>query len=304
MSQKTLQKTEWALASIFLDDAYTDFILSRQAMLCKPSTIRFYGFTAGKFVQWLKENGVNAPEEITARHIRAYLAELDGKGLSDSYIHGHARAIRTLVRFLHKEKYIPEIISFDMPAIDKKRLLVLSADELQRVIKACNTPRDKAIVLLIADSGIRRAEACTLNWGDIDIATGLVKIAKGKGGKYRSVVIGATTRRALLAYRRTINHREDAPLIQTNKGTRLTPGGLRSAFLRIEQRAGVRVTPHALRRTFATLSRRAGMDLLELQALMGHASLDMTKRYIEMLEDDLLEAHREHGPIDKYLANK
>jgi integrase len=62
----------------------------------------------------------------------------------------------------------------------------------------------------------------------------------------------------------------------------LTPGGLRSAFERIGKRAGLKITPHALRRTFATLSRRAGMDLLELQALMGHASLDMTKHYIEM----------------------
>jgi site-specific recombinase XerD len=150
------------LASIFLDDAYTDFILSRQAMLCKPTTLRFYRFTAGKFVEWLKANSVNAPDEIAARHVRAYLAELDGNGLSDSYIHGHARAIRTLIRFLHKEKYIPELITFEMPSIDKKRLLVLSADDLQRVIKVCHTPRDKAVILLIADSGIRRAEVCAL----------------------------------------------------------------------------------------------------------------------------------------------
>jgi len=44
------------------------------------------------------------------------------------------------------------------------------------------------------------------------------------------------------------------------------------------------------------------MDLLELQALMGHASLDMTKRYIEILEDDLIKAHREYGPIDRYIS--
>jgi len=301
MSQKTQQITKWALDSIFLDDAYTDFILSRQAMLCKPSTLRFYSFTAGKFVTWLKENDVNKPADIHARHIRAYLAELDGKGLSDSYVHGHARAIRTFTGFLHKEKYITEIPSFEMPTIDKRRLLVLSAEELQRVIKTCRNPRDKAIILLIADSGIRRSEACALNWGDIDIGSGLVRISIGKGGKYRSVVIGATTRRAILSYRRTVKHSHNSPLIQTHTGTRLTPGGLRSAFVRISERAGIKVTPHALRRTFATLSRRSGMDLIELQALMGHASLDMTKRYIEMLEDDLLEAHREHGPIDRYI---
>jgi len=113
-------KTKWALASIYLDDAYTDFILSRQAMLCKPSTLRWYGFTAGRFVSWLKDNGVNEPGEIAARHVRSYLAELNSNGLDDSTIHGHARAVKTLVRFFHKEKYIPEQTSFDMPPISTR----------------------------------------------------------------------------------------------------------------------------------------------------------------------------------------
>ena len=299
MSQNTIKKTEWTLASICLDDAFTDFILSRQAMLCKPSTLRFYQFTTGRFVRWLKENSITDPDEITARHVRAYLAELAGNGMGDSTIHGHARAVKTLVRFFHNENYKSELITFVMPSIDKKRLLVLSVDDLQKVINACQTPRDKAMILLMVDSGIRRSEALALNWSDLDMSTGLVRIEKGNGGKYRTVVIGATTRRVLLAYRRTVCHEPYEPLIQSRFGTRLSPNGLRSAFMRIEDRAGVRVTPHALRRTFATLSRRSGMDLMELQALMGHASLDMTRRYIEMLDEDLLDAHRQHGPIDR-----
>ena len=106
MSHETLKKQEWALDSYLIDDAYTDFFLSRQAKLCSPGTLRFYQFTAGKFVEWLKLIGVNSPDEIASRHVRVYLAELDNRKLSDSYIHGHARAIRTLLRFLHAEKYI------------------------------------------------------------------------------------------------------------------------------------------------------------------------------------------------------
>lgn len=303
MSLKTQKKQKWALASILLDDAFTDFILSRQAMLCTPRTVKFYTFTLGKVIEWLKENGVNSPEEITARHVRAYIAEMGAKGLSDSYIHSHARVIRTFTRFLNDENYAPSVIKFTMPTIGKKRLRVLSADELQQVIKTCQLPRDKALILLFADTGIRRGEASLLNWGDVNIERGTIQVKQGKGKKDRTVIIGVTTRRALLAYRRTIVHDDDSPLIQTNKGTRLTAMGIRSALLRIEERSGIRVSPHALRRTFATLSRRAGMDLLELQALMGHASLDMTKRYIEMIEDDLIAAHREHGPIDKFIQN-
>jgi len=301
MVNQTVKQQEWAVASYVLNDAYTDFVLSRQAMLCSPGTMRFYKFTAGKFVEWLISNSINAPEEITSRHVRSYLAELRSRKLSDSYINCHARAIRTLLRFFHSENYTTDLVTFKMPAIAKKRLLVLSAEELKQVIKACTSPRDKAIVLLLADSGIRRSELCNLNWGDVDLATGIVRIKRGKGGKARTVVIGANTRRTLLSYRRTIIQDDKTPLFLTKHNTRLSPRGLRSALLRVGERASVKFTPHALRRTFATLSLRAGMNLLQLQALLGHSSLDMTRRYVELLDEDLLQAHNLHGPIDNYL---
>jgi len=302
MSPKTEIKPKWALASYALSDAYTDFILSRQAMLCLPRTISWYSFTLGKVLDWLVENGVTTPDEIQARHIRAYLSEMAVRGMSDSYINNHARAIRTLLRFLHKEKYIPKEVTFQMPAIAQKRLPVLSGEDVKRLVTACQTARDKALILLMVDTGLRRAEVCALNWEDIDISSGLVRVVRGKGGKARSVVVGVTTRRALLAYRRQLNPDADQPLFQTKQGGRLTGNGLRSLLLRLGERAGIEVSPHALRRTFATMSLRAGMNLLHLQGLLGHSTIEMTRRYVQMLDDDLLEAHRVHGPIDNFLS--
>jgi site-specific recombinase XerD len=155
----------------------------------------------------------------------------------------------------------------------------------------------------MVDTGLRRAEVCALNWDDLDISSGLVRVVRGKGGKARSVVVGAITRRALLGYRRSLTSTPASPVFQTQGGKRLTANGLRSLLLRLGQRAGVQVTPHALRRTFATMSLRAGMNLLHLQGLLGHSTIEMTRRYVQMLDDDLLEAHREHGPID-FLLHK
>ncbi len=301
MSQKTDIQQKWAVASYALQDAYTDFILSRQAILCSPKTIRFYHFTAGRFVKYLEDNGVIKPKDLTARYIRAYLSSLVEQNLSDSYIHGHARAIKTLTRFWYEENYIQEIPKFQMPTIAKKRLPVLTAKEVKKALSTCTNNRDKAIILMLVDTGLRRAELCALNWGNIDISSGIVRIAKGKGGKARSVVAGIKTRRALLAYRREVDHEDDKPTFQTNSGKRLSDNGLRSALLRIGNRANIHITPHALRRTFATLSLRAGMNLIELQAMLGHSSLDMTRKYIQMIDEDLIEAHKAHGPIDSFL---
>jgi len=219
----TKTKIASALASVALLDAYTDFTLSRQAMNCSPFTLRFYRFTAGAFVTWIENQGIASPDEVTARYVRQYLAMLADRGLQDTTLHDYARAIKTLLRFWHVEKYIPEQVRFDMPKLAKKRLPVLTAEQLRTVVASCNH-RDKAIVLFMADSGLRRAEVIALNWGDVDMQTGLVTVRRGKGGKARSAVVGATVRRALLAYRRTLVDR-DGVLFRTRMGTRFTGSG-------------------------------------------------------------------------------
>jgi site-specific recombinase XerD len=297
MSKTTTTETHWNLASLALHDAYTDFFLSRQAMNCTPATMQFYRHTAGAFLAWIENQGITDPAQITPRHVRAYLAELIGRGLKDTTLHAHARAIKTLLRFWHAEKYIPEIVLFAMPRLEKKRLPVLDADQLQTVLKACNT-RDKAILLFMVDSGLRRSELCRLDWSDVDMQSGLVRVKQGKGKKDRSAVIGAITRRALLVYRRTITDRNGVLFQSSKTGRRLTGVGIMLLFRRLSKRTGIHVTPHAMRRTFTILSLRAGMSPLHLQNLGGWSSLDMVQHYAQMVDDDLLQAHKAHSPID------
>lgn len=70
-------------------------------------------------------------------------------------------------------------------------------------------------------------------------------------------------------------------------------------MVRLSDTSGLKVTAHALRHTFATLSLRSGMSPLHLQGLLGHADLTMVRRYVQMVEDDLVTAHEKHGPVDR-----
>ncbi|HLO30791.1 MAG TPA: tyrosine-type recombinase/integrase [Anaerolineales bacterium] len=154
----------WASASRSLYEAYTDFLLSRQAIMCTERTISWYAFTLDKVMAWMVANGVTSPPEISARHVRAYLSELAQRGVTDSYVNNHARAIRTMLRFFLAEDHIQKPVMFRMPTIADKRLLCLTAEQVQKVLKACNTARDKALISLMVDTGLRRAEVCALNW--------------------------------------------------------------------------------------------------------------------------------------------
>lgn len=294
----TAAKTKWTLASLAMTDAYTDFILSRQAKLCTPATMDFYKYTAGKFVAWVQERGITSPAEVQARHVREYLAFMAGLGRADNTLHDNARAIRTLLKFWHAEGYTPVRVVFDMPKVAKKRLPVLDADQLRQIVKVCNV-RDRAIVLFMADSGLRNSEVIALNWADVNMQSGLIRVKSGKGRKDRSAVVGATARRAILAYRRTIkDHDERDPLFQANGGKRFTKSGLLQMFRRLSRRTGIHVTPHAMRRTFVILSLRAEMNLLTLQSLLGHEDLTMVKHYAALIDDDLISEHKRHSPVD------
>ncbi len=295
MLPQLVSKQLGTLVSVALADAYFDFILSRRAMQCTKATLEFYRHTAGRFLAWAEKQGATSPKQIDASLVRQYLAMLTDNGRKDTTIHDNARAIRTLLRFWADEGYC-DPVRFEMPRLAKKRLPVLTAEELKRAIDACESKRDKALLLFLADSGLRRSEVCRLNWEDVDMQTGLVKVRQGKGKKDRSAVISPTTRRALLQYRRTITVKDALFLSRT--GERLTGSGILLIFRRLSKRTGLTITPHALRRTFAILSLRAGMDALHLQNLGGWSSLDMVQHYAQMVDEDLLQAHRQHSPIE------
>lgn len=280
--------------NISISDAYQDFMLSRKAMQCTPATLSFYKYTAGRLAHWLEER-ITRPDEVTPRLIREYLASLTGESSS---IHDHARAVRTLLRFWSAESYMP-MVKIDMPRLAKKKLPVLTAEQLNQLLKACDV-REKALVLFLADSGLRRAEVVKLNWRDVDMQSGLVRVIQGKGRKDRSSVVSATVRRALLKYRRTLDDcSPTAPLFKSERGGgRLTGEGVRLIFRRLSIRTGIKVTAHALRRTFTILSLRAGMSILHLQSLGGWSSLDMVQHYAQLTDADLLQEHSNHSAVE------
>jgi site-specific recombinase XerD len=120
---KTQNRT---LASKKFEIPLSDFILSRQAMMCTPRTIAWYQFNLNKIITWFEVHEVESPAEVTSRHVRLLLGEMISKGYSDSYVHAVARVIRTFTRFMHKEKYIKELVRFSclFPVLRDRNLLL------------------------------------------------------------------------------------------------------------------------------------------------------------------------------------
>ncbi len=216
--------------------AFEDFILSREAMLCSPETIDFYRRMLRPFLA--AANGIPPSN----RMVREFLATVAQRGVSSATVHAHARAARAFLRFSHEEGWIEEPVNVRMPRVEQKRMVVLSREEVKRVLSVCGT-RDRALVMTLIDSGLRRGEALGLDWDDVDFRTGAVHVRRGKGGKARVTYVGAKTRRALIRWGGGQRSSAIFPL---------KPSGGATLMARLSRKSGVHITFHMCRRTFAT----------------------------------------------------
>ena len=158
--------------------------------------------------------------------------------------------------------------------------------------------RDKAILLMLLDTGLRASELLSLTPGNINPVTGVIQLIQGKGGKSRTVYIGRKARQALRRYLREVN--PDGFLWVNISGEPLTRSGLRQMLQERAKRAGVAYqTAHSFRRLFALSMLRAGVDIYSLQLLMGHADIQVLRRYLKLTDQDTLAAHIKGSPVDK-----
>ena len=280
--------------------ALSIFLLDGQARQFSDDTIDSYRSRLRTWCTWLAGQGITSLEAITSTHIRQYLVFRQTVDNSATTVHTEARALRAFCNFCMREKWlaVSPMHTVPMPRKPKKILSSVPIVDVRRVLRVTDE-RETVIVLLLLDTGIRSSELCALNRSDIDLATGAVRVQKGKWAKERQVYIGARTIKALLRYWAAVG--EHTPAVLTERGARvLTRGTLRRTLLRIGKRIGISgLLPHALRRTFAIESLRAGMNIYVLQRLMGHEDIETLRQYLPLIESDMIDASRKFGVVSR-----
>ena len=161
--------------------------------------------------------------------------------------------------------------------------------------------RNRAIILLLLDTGLRASEICSLRIADLDVRNAILK-TYGKGKKERLIPFSPRTGQALWRYLATRkNDRQNDPLFVTRYGHPLDRDQLRRLLGRIGSRAQVGdVHPHRFRHTFAINYLRNGGDAFTLQMLLGHSTMEMVKTYLNLANADLQNGHRRASPVDNW----
>lgn len=165
--------------------------------------------------------------------------------------------------------------------------VALSASEAAELVGSLRTWRDRAIAGLMLWCGLRSCEVLGLDVQDVDIGGRWVTVT-GKGAKQRRVPLDPDVASVIDVYLLAERPESDSDRLflvakGRNRGQGLSPAGLRTIFRYHRELTGVTGGhPHALRHTFGTVLASAGVDLAVMQALLGHAHVDTTARYVHL----------------------
>jgi site-specific recombinase XerD len=292
------------IVHLTFDEAFSSFITDRELANRSSRTITSYSVEIGYLKKYLSNQGIHNFEDISVSLLKNFFLEL-GTHRNPGGVHLSYRTIKAFINFVCNEYDIERnpIKKVKIRAHNTEPLPEIPLETVQKLLNVCIGPlekRNKALVRLMTDSGLRASEITALNIGDVDSETGYIKVLHGKGDKFRTGWIGDKTKKALVAYLSTRDlSNPSEPLFVTDEGRRLTFAGLRQIILRLCHKA---VVPeyglHSFRRLYAITLYRQGIDIYTISRLLGHSKVEVTRRYLNISNEDLKEVYRKASPSD------
>lgn len=278
-----------------------DYLDALRVRGLSPATLRSRENAVRSFLARLEEKDLRA---VTRADVQAYAAFLCSSRLTAGTVRVHLTALRSFFAWLETRDavLVNPCVGVPRPKLpDRLPRRVLTAGEVKKILAQPDVgtnqgQRDRALLEVFYSSGLRLAEAAALGVHDVDLSGGLVRVARGKGGRGRVAPLGASAVEALRVYL-------DTRRVWLKRGDTLTAalwlspikphGPLKKQAValivrRCAQRAGVgRVGAHAWRHTCATHLIRDGAAIVYVQRLLGHRSLATTQIYTRVSATDV-----------------
>ena len=285
------------LSKVFLEEFKVECELRRYS----KRTIKSYYNNTMLFLNYLEKFcDVIELEEIISVHIKKYLQYLISKDLKPSYINGILKCLRSYFKYAVQESYIlrnpAEKVNWQ-----KEGKIIINAFEDDEVRAMLNTfdmksylsIRNKLLLALAFDTGARNTEMCDML--EEDVKSNVI-LLHGKGNKERQVPLTPYLQKLIIKYIRIKkNYFADkylrySNLLLSRTGRPLTKEAVERVFRIAGEQAGIRETircsPHTARHYYAQTNLRNGLDVYSLSRLLGHESINITKRYLQSIQDE------------------
>lgn len=300
--------------------------LHMQAGNYSTVTINAYLPAMGRVISFL---GDPDAADVTPWDLEAFLVQLRETGVSESTRQYYWKVIKSYFSWASKRKGLgiqrPDE-ELEMPTVPEPDILPYTEREIKLLLKACKETeeaetngrdsykakrstalRDQCLILFLLDTGVRVSELCRIQYKDIDLSQRSVHIhafETGKKSKDRIVYIGSNTMSVLWKMAAENDAPENYVFYSTAhiRNYPLSRNAVDHLLKRLGKKVGIRdCGAHRFRHTFAIQYLRNGGDIYTLKRLIGHSSLKMVQRYLQLSEIDSQAAHRKASPVDNWI---
>jgi integrase/recombinase XerC/integrase/recombinase XerD len=292
-----------------LQSQITGFLVTCQVEDLSPHTLRYYKYQLGLMERCFREMGVASAAEATTAHVRLAILRVQEKNKPSS-VHSFYRAVCRFFNWLVEEEVLEKSPAARVrPPRVPEVIIVPFRPEQVRDMLTVNPPtdlvlaRNRAIILVFLDTGLRVSEMTGIQLADVDIDRATIKVM-GKGSRERIVAIGKHAQMALLKY--VMMRHDTQPCLWVNRYSRpMTKWGISQMIADTGRRAevtGVRCSSHTFRHTSGTMAMRNGASEREVQLLLGHKTRKMTQHYTATLTSEFaVKSHCHFSPVDNLL---
>ncbi|MEK4884904.1 tyrosine-type recombinase/integrase [Bacillus sp. FSL W8-0223] len=286
---------------LLLEDVLEEYLYHCQAKGFSEKTMKNKRQEYKQLKKFLKDKrGITELENITVYDLRAYVRTKHKQGLKPQSIVSMFKMIKAFFSWCEKEGYLKENVAskVELPKVPKAVLEGFAIEEVKAMIDAFSyknylEARNKTIIAMLADCGLRAMEIRGLKNDDVKDTTILVN---GKGDKQRIVFISPALKRILIKYERI--KRQHFENVETSDhyflsymGSGISHVALHNIIKEAGKRAGVkgkRVSPHTFRHFYAVQCLQQGIDVYSLSRLLGHSDITVTQRYLQSMKDTQL----------------
>lgn len=291
-----------------LDNDLQIFLLACRVNNLSRRTVNDYAEKIGKFLNFCITQEIKDVSQITTTHVRLFLLERQ-QHCKPVSVHDYYGTINRFFNWLIGEGILKESPMSRMhpPKVPKELIKPFTVQNIEDMLTLCDSSflgfRNRAIILCFLDTGLRLSELANIQLTDIDFNRETIKVM-GKGAKERVVRVGKETQKAILKY---LLQRKDglACLWVTEERRPMKAQGIQTMIIRLGKRAGItntRVSPHTFRHTFGTWAIKNGANVFEVQSLLGHSTLTMTRKYAATIDsEDAIKNHATFSPVDRTL---
>lgn len=277
--------------------ALKEFLIEIEVRKYTPKTIRSYKNNLSLFLRFCEEDvGITETEDLQLSAVKKFTLFMTNRGNKGTYINSILKTIKSFVQYCYEEDYggFNTRKNFKWCKEEKPVIIAFKTDDVKSMLRECRGNdylhiRDRAILTLLFETGVRCWELCCIRAEDIhdDFI-----IINGKNHKQRVVPITSILKKALIKYDRCreeyFKYRDvDNYYFLSNHGRQLTNSAVEHIIKRYGDGIdGVRVSPHTCRHFFAQQHIRMGTDVYTISRLLGHENIQITQTYLNSLRDE------------------